>query len=31
MDYHEQMLNYHLALSRLEESSGLRLIEEEHR
>ena len=31
MDYHEQMLNYHQALSRLEEASGLGLIEEDHR
>ncbi len=31
MDYHEQMLNYHLALSRLEEASGLGLIGEDHR
>ncbi|MGA7412632.1 MAG: TolC family protein [Bryobacteraceae bacterium] len=31
MDYHEQMLNFHLALSRLEEASGLGLIEEDHR
>jgi outer membrane protein TolC len=31
MDYHEQMLNYHLALSRLEEASGLGLIEEGHK
>jgi outer membrane protein TolC len=27
MSYHEQMLNYHVALSRLEETAGVRLIE----
>ena len=30
MDYHEEMLNYHLALSRLEETTGVRLIEGGH-
>jgi outer membrane protein TolC len=30
MDYHEQMQNYHLALSRLEETTGVRLIEGGH-
>jgi outer membrane protein TolC len=30
MDYHEEMLNYHLALSRLEETSGVPLIGEDH-
>jgi cobalt-zinc-cadmium efflux system outer membrane protein len=29
MNYHEEMLNYHLALSRLEEATGLKLIDEE--
>lgn len=30
MDYHEQMLNYHLALSRLEETTGVELIKGGH-
>jgi outer membrane protein TolC len=30
MDYHEQMLNYHLALSRLEELTGIELIKGGH-
>ena len=30
MDYHEEMLNYHLALTRLEETTGVRLIEGDH-
>jgi outer membrane protein TolC len=30
MDYHEEMLNFHLALSRLEETTGVRLIEGGH-
>jgi cobalt-zinc-cadmium efflux system outer membrane protein len=30
MNYHEEMLNYHLALSRLEEATGVHLIEENH-
>jgi outer membrane protein TolC len=30
MNYHEEMLNYHLALSRLEETTGVSLIEEGH-
>lgn len=30
MNYHEEMLNFHLALSRLEEATGTRLIEENH-
>ena len=31
MNYHEEMLNYHLALARLEETTGIRLIEEDHK
>jgi len=31
MSYHEEMLNFHLALSRLEETTGVRLIEVDHR
>ena len=30
MNYHDEMQNYHLALSRLEETTGMRLIEEDH-
>ena len=30
MSYHEEMQNYHLALSRLEEATGISLIEVDH-
>lgn len=31
MDYHEQMLNYHLAIARLEEETGLQLVTGGHK